>query len=811
MKTNYFVTFTVLLLLSCTSVYSATIELFEMDGIHYAIKTSDTTDYEGEKAWVTSTNGRKANETNAYTGNIVIPSEVTHNGVTYSVIGLATQAFWYCRGIKSLTLSEGIIYISGAFYNTEIEELNLPSTFRQEPDLMVDELNGITSFWGFAGGCLGLKKMVVADDNPVYDSREGCNAIIETATNTLLASCEGTVIPSSVEKIAAEAFSHSVLTEIVIPEGVKALEASVFRDCVNLKSMSFPESVTEINGYSLFEGDSCLQEVTFPMNASFTDIVGSTFRDCINLTTINNFPQCPCITDVPNSSAIWNDAFHGCVKLKLLEIPVDITWIGRRAFMDCKSLESFVIPEKVDTLCTRVFDGCEKLKTLKVLAINPPKIAELQEDELFQRTILVVPEGSEDAYRQHEVWGKFQYINAPDYTLGDANGDNKVNGTDIVVIANMVLGRKDKNAAADSNQDGKVNGTDIVVVANIVLGRSSAPVRKAPAVTVSGSATLSIKPFSITAGSEATMTIDLNNPDDELTLVQFDLTLPKGLSIKTVGGDFDIDMAGRTTWRKHSLDANLNDGYYTFLLKSDSNTPISGTEGGIITVTLVADATFTGGKIVIDNTVLTTPNEVEINPARYEYSLGGDEPTPVPDGTCLFIEPFSITAGSEATMTVDLNNADDVITLVQFDLTLPQGLSIKTVGGDFDIDMAGRTTWRKHSLDANLNDGYYTFLLKSDSNTPIDGTSGGIITVTLVADATFTGGKIVVDNTVLTTPEEVEINPARYEYSLEGATAIEGVEVEKTDDCYIYDLSGRRVEYPTQGIHIIDGRKVMVK
>ncbi|MDO4994294.1 MAG: Ig-like domain-containing protein [Bacteroidales bacterium] len=403
-------------------------------------------------------------------------------------------------------------------------------------------------------------------------------------------------------------------------------------------------------------------------------------------------------------------------------------------------------------------------------------------------------------------------VEAPQTLPGDANGDNKVNGTDIVVIANMVLGRKDKNVAADANQDGKVNGTDIVVVANIVLGRSSAPVRKAPSVTASGSATLSIEPFDITAGSEATMTIDLNNPDDVLTLVQFDLTLPKGLSVKTVGGDYDIDMAGRTSWRKHSLDANLNDGFYTFLLKSDSNTPIDGTSGGIITVTLVADATFDGGKIVIDNTVLTTPEEVEINPARYEYSLGGNEPTPVPEGTCLFIEPFDITAGSEATMTIDLNNPDDVLTLVQFDLTLPKGLSVKTVGGDYDIDMAGRTSWRKHSLDANLNDGYYTFLLKSDSNTPIDGTSGGIITVTLVADATFAGGKIVIDNTVLTTPEEVEINPVRYEYSLEGATAIEGAEIVKTDDGFIYDLSGRRVtdaKYP--GIYIRNGKKFYVK
>ena len=184
----------------------------------------------------------------------------------------------------------------------------------------------------------------------------------------------------------------------------------------------------------------------------------------------------------------------------------------------------------------------------------------------------------------------------------------------------MVLGRRDKMVVADANADSKVNGMDIVVVANIILGRTTAaPVRKAMAVNANGSAMLSIEPFSISAGSEATMTIDLTNPEDELTLVQFNLMLPQGMSIKTVAGDLDIDMCNRTTWRKHSLDANQNEGYYTFLLKSDSNTLISGTEGGIITVTLVADERFNGGKIVIDNTLLVTPEEKEINPTRHEY------------------------------------------------------------------------------------------------------------------------------------------------------------------------------------------------
>ena len=48
--------------------------------------------------------------------------------------------------------------------------------------------------------------MVVASDNPVYDSREGCNAIINTATNTLLFGCKNTVIPQSVIAIGDYAF-----------------------------------------------------------------------------------------------------------------------------------------------------------------------------------------------------------------------------------------------------------------------------------------------------------------------------------------------------------------------------------------------------------------------------------------------------------------------------------------------------------------------------------------------------------------------------------------------------------------------------
>ena len=67
-------------------------------------------------------------------------------------------------------------------------------------------------------GCLALKSIVVSEDNGQYDSRGGCNAIIETETNELIAGCDYTVIPDDVTRIGSRALSGCQgLTSITIP------------------------------------------------------------------------------------------------------------------------------------------------------------------------------------------------------------------------------------------------------------------------------------------------------------------------------------------------------------------------------------------------------------------------------------------------------------------------------------------------------------------------------------------------------------------------------------------------------------------
>jgi len=87
-------------------------------------------------------------------------------------------------------------------------------------------------------------KLSVDPDNPVYDSRNNCNAIVETATNKIVAACGGTEIPSSVKTIGEAAFFGSLsLTAIDIPATVECIEKDAFYDCRNLESVTVHQTI----------------------------------------------------------------------------------------------------------------------------------------------------------------------------------------------------------------------------------------------------------------------------------------------------------------------------------------------------------------------------------------------------------------------------------------------------------------------------------------------------------------------------------------------------------------------------------------
>lgn len=152
--------------------------------------------------------------------------------------------------------------------------------------------------------------MNVDERNTKYDSRNHCNAIIETSTNTLISGFSTTIIPNSVTSIANYAFAYLnnlSMTSIVIPNSVKKIGKSSFRSCLKLTSVEIPNSVESIGDYA--------------------------FCDCKDLTSIT----------IPNSVKIISEgAFDGCSSLPSITIPKGVTSIGYAPFANCKVLTSVV-------------------------------------------------------------------------------------------------------------------------------------------------------------------------------------------------------------------------------------------------------------------------------------------------------------------------------------------------------------------------------------------------------------------------------------------------------------------------------------
>ena len=97
-------------------------------------------------------------------------------------------------------------------------------------------------------GCSSLKSIRVDENNRTYDSRNNCNAVIETATKTLLIGCQSTIIPKGITSIAERSFINcEKLDSIKIPYGVTNIGNYAFYNCRGLVYVEIPNSVKTIN------------------------------------------------------------------------------------------------------------------------------------------------------------------------------------------------------------------------------------------------------------------------------------------------------------------------------------------------------------------------------------------------------------------------------------------------------------------------------------------------------------------------------------------------------------------------------------
>ena len=423
---------------------------FEVDGIYYNITSASDLTVE------VTFKGNSSTSYIEYSGYKKIPEKLVYNGDTYSVTRIGENAFGHCSSLTSVTIPNSVTRIGeNAFEGcSKLTKITIPNSV-------------ISIGMNMSKDCSKLTSIIVENGNTIYDSRDNCNAIIQTATNTLITGCKTTIIPNSVTKIGDGAFSGcSGLTSITIPNSVTKICGLAFSGCSGLTSIIIPNSVKEI-GLSAYKGCSKLTSVTIPN--SVTKISENVFYDCSNLTSIvvesrntkyDSRDNCNAIietttntlitgcktTIIPNSvTNIGQGAFRNCSSLTSITIPNSVKIIEQTAFYSCTGLTSVTIPNSVTSIGTYAFYNCSGLTEIICENSIPATVESSTFDNIT--ATLYVPVGSKSAYANATGWSDFTNIIEDDVKTGvESTLVDNVNVS--VENGNIIIGGAD-NANVD--------------------------------------------------------------------------------------------------------------------------------------------------------------------------------------------------------------------------------------------------------------------------------------------------------------------------------------------------------------------------
>ncbi|MBR1395751.1 MAG: leucine-rich repeat domain-containing protein [Prevotella sp.] len=303
-----------------------------------------------------------------------IPEKVRYNNKDYTVVAIGSSAFYIHKNVKKVTLPSTIKEIRQAAFSGDdlLEEINLPEGLETIGHGAFDGCQSLKSIRIPKSVTLietrafflnkGLKDIVVEEGNPVYDSRNNCNAIIETATDKLLFASQQTVIPVEITEIGDGAFSGRLnIKNLEIPGNVIAIGEQAFYGCEDLETVVLPQGIQKL-GYECFVYCQKLQSINLP--ESLTTFGDRALSGCKTLTTVT-LPK--------TMKTISYGLFSSCELLAYIEIPDSVTVIESNAFYECKSLQQITIPTYVREVGDRIFTKCENLTDIYNLSPIPQK------------------------------------------------------------------------------------------------------------------------------------------------------------------------------------------------------------------------------------------------------------------------------------------------------------------------------------------------------------------------------------------------------------------------------------------------------
>ena len=276
---------------------------------------------------------------------------VTDLVIPDSVLQIQNYSFKDYTDLKSVVIGNGVTWIDQEAFDgcTSLESVVIGNSV---------EIIGTRAF----NDCTALQSVKIENSvTKIYDSAFK-NCAIKTLT-----------IPNSVTDICEEAFSGCEALEILeMGNSVINIENEAFEDCNSLKRVNINDIAgwckIEFDGsYSnplyytknLYLNDTLLTNLVIPNGV--TEIKKEAFCDCESLQSVI----------IPNSvKIIGEDAFNRCIALKNVTIGNSVEIIGEHAFCNCLALKSIKIPDSVKRIGEYAFSSCETLKFLDLGSVH---------------------------------------------------------------------------------------------------------------------------------------------------------------------------------------------------------------------------------------------------------------------------------------------------------------------------------------------------------------------------------------------------------------------------------------------------------
>lgn len=832
-----------------------------------------------------------------------------------SITSINRYSFMGCQRLTNITIGDSVYSIGEeAFTFTGLTSINLPNSVTSIGSGAFYGCDGLTSIFipssvTFIGRNVctyssGLTEIVVDSENPVYDSRNRCNAIIETATNKLICGCKNTVIPNTVTSIGEFAFhAFEELTSILIPGSVISIQCNSFLSCSGLSSI-----VVENNNPIYDSRDECNAIIETNTNKLVLGCVNTVIPNTV--TTIGRFAFSSCYNlknfYLPNSvTRIESDAFTSCRGLTDVKIPNSVTYIGSYAFSSCFNLTEVTIPNSVTLIDIHAFYGCTSLTDVYCYISNPSAVTMGSEvfylySKDYSGRTLHVPAGTLAAYQADTKWSQyFENIveMEPDTVLAtsielDVANAAMTQGETLQLTATVlpedatdksVTWASSDETVAIVSEDGLLTAVMPGTATITVTTNDGSQLSASCEVTVSTPVTVPDNYLSMTDtaafhGQTIVIPVKMTNADDIISF-QTDVFLPQGLELVKEDGEYVIDPSSRMT-RTHSIMSNdVSNGAVRVLCYSSNYKAFTGNSGddlfyitlkvaddaeGDYTIqlrnTLLTNSAFdelaapdvtaivnvkayqlgdanASGTVTVTDVVVTSQYVLEMNPQPFVFEaadVNADDNITVTDVTriaYMVLNPNALSAlmrapmmwnngdrmsgedvvllpGETRTVSIALNNDMDY-SAFQLDLNLPEGLTAD------NFRLTDRAS--SHAFDMNaLRNGEIRALCYSPALAAIRGNEGALLTFDVTA-SDYVEGAINVSGIELVTTECLTVRLDGFAIPVNSATLINEIGAEHTVVSVDYfNVAGQRLEQPVGGVTLVvttydDGTRTVTK